>query len=228
MRPAAQFCFVLFLFRFLLLASDHTTIIEGECPEPERETVIRIVEAQEELLAKTLQTEFGIPLRIVFCRDLADFRNRTGARIWHGGQYSHGIITLQRLTVLQEQGILETTLRHEVAHAMLESLAGPKAPRWLMEGLAVILSEDLSLMAADASQACSFSRLEEELHSSDRGRVQAAYSRLAINARNLVDHCGWLRLHQALSALHRGVDTPLQTMLGECGMLEFYSRPPGG
>lgn len=73
------------------------------------------------------------------CRDLAEFSARTGAPSWQGGHYRHGRITLQRLAALEERGILEETVRHELVHHLVRERGGPDVPRWLAEGLATWL-----------------------------------------------------------------------------------------
>ena len=66
-----------------------------------------------------------------------DFVTATGQPVWGAGATRGNVIHLQPLAVLRKRGIVATTLRHEFAHAALERLGNNRAPRWLLEGLAI-------------------------------------------------------------------------------------------
>jgi hypothetical protein len=42
--------------------------------------------------------------------------------------------------MLKQRGVLFTTLRHEMAHIMIDSVTKKRAPRWLEEGFALYLA----------------------------------------------------------------------------------------
>jgi stage II sporulation protein D len=68
--------------------------------------------------------------------DVETFRNATGEPGWVAARASGTRIDLQPAGVLRARGVLESTLRHELAHAVLESGARSGLPVWFREGLA--------------------------------------------------------------------------------------------
>jgi hypothetical protein len=42
--------------------------------------------------------------------------------------------------VLKQRGILETTLRHELVHVVIDAAGGGQTPRWFAEGIALYVS----------------------------------------------------------------------------------------
>ena len=49
-------------------------------------------------------------------------------------------IELQPLAILKQRGVLFTTLRHELAHILIDSVSNKRAPRWLEEGFSLYLA----------------------------------------------------------------------------------------
>jgi hypothetical protein len=49
---------------------------------------------------------------------------------------------LQPLALLKQRGVLFTTLRHELAHILIDSVSNKRAPRWLEEGFALFLAAE--------------------------------------------------------------------------------------
>ena len=68
-----------------------------------------------------------------------DFTSRTGQPWWAAAATQGNRIELQPVAILQQRGILFTTLRHELAHIMIDSVSNKRAPRWLEEGFALYL-----------------------------------------------------------------------------------------
>jgi len=42
------------------------------------------------------------------------------------------------MAILKSRGVLDTTLRHELVHTLIDKLSHGRAPRWLAEGMASI------------------------------------------------------------------------------------------
>ena len=69
-----------------------------------------------------------------------DFVGRTGLPAWAAAATRDRHIELQPMATLKRKGILETTLRHELAHAFIDAVSHDHAPRWLAEGFALYLA----------------------------------------------------------------------------------------
>jgi stage II sporulation protein D len=98
--------------------------------------------------AKTLdalQADLGwklnvkVQLRVFPSLDL--YRNVTGQPGWIAAYTRGHSISLQPLAVLKEKSILESTLRHELAHLLVESRARAGTPLWFREGLVLYLAD---------------------------------------------------------------------------------------
>jgi tetratricopeptide (TPR) repeat protein len=63
------------------------------------------------------------------------FRDITRAPEWSGGQYD-GRIRVPVAGAAQNPELLEQVLVHELTHAVIDAIAGPRVPTWLNEGLA--------------------------------------------------------------------------------------------
>jgi SpoIID/LytB domain protein len=69
-----------------------------------------------------------------------DFTARTGQPWWAAAATKGNRIELQPIGILKRRGVLLTTLRHELAHAVIDRASHNRAPRWLEEGFALYLA----------------------------------------------------------------------------------------
>ena len=73
--------------------------------------------------------------------NVAIFRDATGEPGWVAAATRGRTIQTQPAEVLKQAGTLESTLRHELLHMLIEAHAKPGTPVWFREGLVLYLSE---------------------------------------------------------------------------------------
>jgi stage II sporulation protein D len=72
--------------------------------------------------------------------DLDSFRNITGEPGWVAARTDGRRVHLQPAAVLRSHGALESTVRHEMLHVVVESQAAAGLPVWFREGLVEYLA----------------------------------------------------------------------------------------
>jgi stage II sporulation protein D len=85
-------------------------------------------------------------LEIFVNETTGDFVGRTGQPIWAAAASRGNQIEIQPLETLRRRRILETTLRHELVHTVVDAVSHGRAPRWLAEGLALHLAGEGQLI----------------------------------------------------------------------------------
>jgi stage II sporulation protein D len=71
---------------------------------------------------------------------VAEFRNATGEPGWIAASTRGRTVQMQPSDMLRQAGTLESTLRHELLHMVIESYAYPGTPLWFREGVVLYLS----------------------------------------------------------------------------------------
>lgn len=120
--------------------------------------------------------------RIKVFPTVAMFRDTTGEPGWVAATTRGRTIQLQPAEVLRGAGTLESTLRHELLHILIESYAGASTPVWFREGLVLYLSEPKS--AAQDEEFKDGAKLESALRNPAseadlRRAYAAAHARVA-------------------------------------------------
>ena len=106
--------------------------------------------SRKSLLARVSAAKISVqlPTLEVFINETTgDFVGRTGLPYWAAAATRGNQIDLQPLGTLRRRRILETTLRHELVHTMVDILGHERAPRWLAEGLALYFAGEGPLLA---------------------------------------------------------------------------------
>ena len=85
-------------------------------------------------------------VEVVINKTTGDFVGRTGMPAWAAAATRNNRIELQPVSLLKQHGILETTLRHELVHVVIDSIGGKQTPRWLAEGLALYIAGEGKLL----------------------------------------------------------------------------------
>jgi stage II sporulation protein D len=127
--------------------------------------VLAIAErAVRELSARTSwQAPRGIELQVY--PSVESFRNATAEPGWVAAHTNGRRIEMQPAAILRGRGALESTVRHEIAHAFVESQAVPGLPVWFREGLAEYLSGGATRVGGST---------EDIAQRSDEGKARAA------------------------------------------------------
>jgi stage II sporulation protein D len=126
---------------------------------------------------------------------IAIYRDATGEPGWVAASTLKSVIRLQPIATLVRTHSLESTLRHEFLHMLIESKARPGAPLWLREGLAIYLENP------DAARPgpVDVDSLEKRLHSlQTEAEMRAAYQDCASAVAAAVQKSG---LREVLSSV---------------------------
>ena len=102
--------------------------------EDERATLLSLIRRSRDEIAKV--TGVTPPaLRVTVHPTVDSFGRATGQPWWVSGATDGATIDLLPITMLRQQGQLERTVRHEVAHALLDGALATR-PMWVREGAA--------------------------------------------------------------------------------------------
>ncbi len=118
----------------------------------EVENALQILEAAKtdllgRLKAASLRLNESAPFDVVIHATTAEFIAATGLSGWATGATHGRRIELQPLSLLKKRGVLTTTLRHELAHSVIELLGNGQTPRWVAEGLCLHFAGESAAMA---------------------------------------------------------------------------------
>ncbi|HMI50041.1 MAG TPA: SpoIID/LytB domain-containing protein [Candidatus Saccharimonadales bacterium] len=109
--------------------------------QPEQDA--EVLRVAEKVLTED-QAAVGWPLgfrpRVQIFPTLDAYRNSTGQPGWVAASTRGRVIRLQPLLELQRRSIVESTLRHELLHLLIEARAKAGTPLWFREGLVLFFS----------------------------------------------------------------------------------------
>lgn len=104
--------------------------------EKERASAIRAIRAARDEIAAAAGVRPPASIRVIVHPTVESFGRATGQPWWVSGATEGSSIDLLPLAILQQRAQLERTVRHEVAHVLLDgALAG--RPLWVREGAAL-------------------------------------------------------------------------------------------
>jgi hypothetical protein len=144
MAPAAA--------KFITISNDHFTVTyPADVDRRDADQVLKTVEsARSDYLHRALSAPFSVNipnLDIRLNESTGDFTARTGQPWWAAAATKGNRIELQPVAILKRRGVLFTTLRHELAHVVIDSASSNRAPRWLEEGFAIYLAGEGKLFS---------------------------------------------------------------------------------
>jgi stage II sporulation protein D (peptidoglycan lytic transglycosylase) len=139
-------------FQLLTVSSEHFRLVYPA--DVERRTVDQILNTLEltrnDYLRRASSTSraLNIPrLEIRLNESTGDFTSRTGQPWWAAAATQGNRIELQPARILMQRGVLFPTLRHELAHVMIDSVSNKRVPRWLEEGFALYLAGEFRMIS---------------------------------------------------------------------------------
>ena len=142
--------------RVLALSSEHFRVTyPADVDRRDANLVLNTLEsARSDFLhrasAASLSTEVPL-LEIRINASTGDFTARSGQPWWAAAATKGNRIELQPVGILKRRGSLTTTLRHELAHVVIDAVSHNHAPRWLGEGFAIYLAGEGSMIARYAT-----------------------------------------------------------------------------
>ena len=143
-RYAAHFAFP--GVRFITISSEHFRVTYPvEVDRRDANHVLTTLEtARADFLGRASSASIsiaGLPtLEVRLNESTGDFTARTGQPWWAAAATRGNRIELQPVGILKRRGVLTTTLRHECAHVVIDTVSQKRAPRWLEEGFALYLA----------------------------------------------------------------------------------------
>ena len=130
--------------RFLTISSEHFRLsYPSDVDRRDADQVLNTLESarSDYLRRASSAVSVSVPsLEIRLNESTGDFTSRTGQPWWAAAATKGNRIELQPLKLLKQRGVLFTTVRHELAHVIIDAVSHEHAPRWLAEGLAIHLA----------------------------------------------------------------------------------------
>ncbi len=142
--------------------------------ERERGALLSLIRKSRDEIVKATGAIPPPRLRVTVHPSADSFGRATGQSWWVSGATDGANIDVLPLTVLKQQGQLERTLRHEVAHALLDG-ALSKRPMWVREGAASYFASAPASRPPQARVTCP--KDDELLRPVSAGAQREAYAR---------------------------------------------------
>jgi stage II sporulation protein D len=157
--------------------------------QPEEDSGLLSVAEQ---VLKTAQSdigwELGFKVQLRVFPTLDAYRNATGQPGWIAAYTRGHRISLQPPAVLKEKSILESTLRHEFLHLLVEMRAREGTPLWFREGLVLYLADgDRPFAPVTMTEGETEAALE---HATSQDSLQRAYAAARTRVARMVEHYG--------------------------------------
>jgi len=186
--------------------------------EPERDpSLLAVAERILQENESSTQRKLDFRVRLQVFPTMDSYRDTTGQPGWVAATTRGHTIRLQPLIELQRRSVLESTLRHELFHLLIEQQARGGTPLWFREGLVLYLSSLGDGDAADppgtADTAMTGERMDAILASPGSGaEAQKAYAAARGRVAGLAEKYG---RHTVLSWLSAGI--PRDVITGASG-----------
>lgn len=193
-------------FRLLTISSEHFSLAYPA--DVDRRLVNQVLNtlelARNDYLrrASSVATAVNIPrLEIRLNESTGDFTSRTGQPWWAAAATEGNRIELQPAAILKQRGVLFTTLRHELAHVIIDSVSNKRAPRWLEEGFALYLAGEGQTISRYAARVrLSENDLDQRLqHPRTHADMRTLYAEAYLTVAEMIRRHGEASIWQKLS-----------------------------
>jgi stage II sporulation protein D len=145
--------------------------------------------------------------RLQIYSTIEKYRDETGEPGWIAASTRVHTIRLQPITLLKSKSILESTLRHELYHLLIESKSRAGIPLWFREGLALYLASPES-SESPVPEIASQHLEAHLLHPASREEMERAYAVAQRKVGTLVQRFGKQKVLSWLSTgLPGGIGT---------------------
>ncbi len=169
-------------------SSDIALALPGN-EEGERASLLSLIRRSRDEILKATGARAPARLRVTVHPSVDSFGRATGQPWWVSGATEGAAIELLPLTTLKQRGQLERTLRHEMAHALLDEVLS-KRPMWVREGAAAYFATPPALRTAASRVTCP--KDTELLRPISAGAQREAYARAeACFAKGIADGKRW-------------------------------------
>lgn len=165
------------------LSSEHFEFnYPARLTERDVEYALQVLESQRtDLVRRVISAGISLQLprlKLFINETTGDFVARTGQPAWTAAATAGRTIELQPLELLKRRRVVETTLRHELVHAVVEEIGHGRTPRWLAEGLALHFAGEGQLISRFShKKKIEISELEHQLtRPSSADQMRAAYA----------------------------------------------------
>ena len=194
--------------RFFTISSEHfrVTYPAGVARREADQVLNNLESARADFSHRAANASISIgelpALEIRFNESTGDFTSRTGQPWWAAAATRRNRIELQPLAILQRRGVLTSTLRHELAHAVIDVISHNRAPRWLEEGFAIYLAGEGRLYSHNVPRGVlSNEELEKRLvRPTSQQEMRALYAQAYRSVANTVRQAGESGVWKKLAA----------------------------
>jgi stage II sporulation protein D len=166
----------------------------------------RILKEDEEAIG----WKAGAGVRLQVYATLDSYRDTTGQPGWVAASTRGRTIRLQPLAELRKRSIVESTLRHEIFHVLVEAKAKAATPLWFREGIVLFLSNPN--LTGTAAVSLADEQIEAVLQQPrNRDEVEKAYAAAQSRVAALVQEHG---KETVLSWLSGGISGDVRRTFG--------------
>jgi stage II sporulation protein D len=179
--------------RFITISSEHFRVTyPADIDRREVNQVLTILENARAAYLRRAGNPSGPPvLDIRINESTGDFTGRTGQPWWAAAATKGNRIELQPVAILKRRGVLNTTLKHELAHVVIELVSRDRAPRWLEEGFAIYLAGEGAKYSHGRRGKLSDEELEKRLeHPKSQDDMRASYADSYLRVKEMIRNGG--------------------------------------